>query len=43
MFGSYDPVALQQSLQIMGQGMGGIFAIMLLITAIVALFTKLTK
>ena len=43
MFGNCDPVALQQSLQIMGQGMGGIFAVMLLITVVVAVFTKLSK
>jgi len=43
MFGAFDPAALMQALRIMGQGMGGIFAVMLLITIIVALITKLTK
>lgn len=43
MFFEYDTVALQQALQIMAQGMCGIFAVMLLITVIVTIFTKLTK
>lgn len=43
MFFNYDPLALQQALQIMWQGMCGIFAVMLLITIVVAIFTKLTK
>jgi len=43
MFANVDPVALSQSLQVMGQGMGGIFAVMLLITLVVTLFTKFTK
>ncbi len=43
MFGAYDPAALAASLQLMWQGMAGIFAVMLLITLIVTLFTKLSK
>lgn len=43
MFGTVDPATLQASLQVMWQGMAGIFAVMLLITLIVTLFTKFTK
>ena len=39
----YDPATLLASLQVMWQGMAGIFAVMLLITLIVTIFTKLTK
>ncbi len=43
MFGAFDPAALRASLQLMWQGMVGIFAVMLLITLLVMIFTKLTK
>lgn len=38
-----DKVALMASLSIMWKGMLGIFAVMLLITLVVLLFTKLGK
>ncbi|MDO4813274.1 MAG: sodium pump decarboxylase gamma subunit [Eubacteriales bacterium] len=38
-----DQVALAASLSIMWKGMLGIFAVMLLITLVVLLFTKLSK
>ena len=43
MFGNIDHFALSAALTIMWQGMLGIFAVMLLITVIVILFTKFTK
>lgn len=39
----FDAAALSASLTIMWKGMVGIFAVMLLITAVVWLFAKLTK
>ncbi|MBO2528048.1 MAG: sodium pump decarboxylase gamma subunit [Clostridiales bacterium] len=38
-----DQIALAASLSIMWKGMLGIFAVMLLITLVVLLFTKLSK
>lgn len=38
-----DQIALATSLSIMWKGMLGIFAVMLLITLVVLLFTKLSK
>lgn len=43
MFGAFNPADLSASLTIMWQGMVGIFAVMLLITAIVSLFSKFSK
>lgn len=43
MFGVFDPAALAASLQIMWQGMLGIFAVMALITLLVTIFSKLGR
>ena len=43
MFGTFDPTALAASLQIMWQGMLGIFVVMSAITAIIYLFAKFSK
>ena len=43
MFGTFDPAALAASLQIMWQGMLGIFVVMSAITLIVYIFTKFSK
>lgn len=43
MFGSFDVADLMSALTITWQGMLGIFAVMALITAIVAIFTKISK
>lgn len=39
----FDLTALRHALQITGQGMGGIFAVMLLIMLLVMLLTKMMK
>ena len=43
MFGAFNPADLSASLTIMWQGMVGIFAVMLLITAIVSVFSKVSS
>ena len=43
MFGNFDPAALAASLQIMWQGMLGIFVVMAAITVIIYLFAKFSK
>ena len=43
MFGTFDPAALAASLQIMWQGMLGIFVVMSAITALVWSFTHFGK
>ena len=43
MFGVFNPADLSASLTIMWQGMVGIFAVMLLITAIVSLFSRVSS
>ena len=43
MFGVFNPQDLAAALTITWQGMVGIFAVMLLITAIVTLFSRFSK
>ncbi len=43
MFGKIDMSALRAALSVTGKGMLGIFAVMLVITLLVFLFTKFTK
>lgn len=43
MFGKIDMNALYAALSVMGKGMLGIFAVMIVITFLVLLFTKFTK
>lgn len=43
MFGVFNPNDLAAALTIMWQGMVGIFAVMLLITAIVSVFSRFSK